>query len=128
MLYVESARLKVTEKISILLASIAFVGVIMVLGLVCLVFISIGIGHLLATTVAPHLAYLIIAVFYLLLFVLALALKRRLFVDPISRFMSRLIVEEPEDVRESRILGENENAAASSSPSSTPSTPNNTLP
>lgn len=105
MLFVESARLKVTEKITILLAYVAFVGVILALGLVCLVFISIGIGHLLATTVAPHLAYLIIAAFYLLLFGLAVAFKTPLFVNPVSRFMSRLIVEEPVEERESVIVG-----------------------
>ena len=92
-LYLESAKLKTTEKITVLLSSIAFIGVIIALGLVCLVFISIGIGHILATTIAPHLAYLIVAAFYLVLFALTIALKRQIFIDPISRFMSRLLVE-----------------------------------
>ncbi len=106
MLYLESARLKTTEKISVLLSSIAYVSIIGALGLVCLVFISIGIGHVLATTIAPHLAYLIVAAFYFLLFGLAIAFKQRLFFDPISRFMSRLLVEEPEDERDRRIVGD----------------------
>lgn len=94
-LYLESMKLKTTEKITVLLSSIAYIAVIIAVGLVCLVFISIGIGHLLATTIAPHLAYLFIAAFYLLLFVLAIVFKRQIFVDPIARFMSRLMVDPP---------------------------------
>lgn len=105
LLYFEALRLKTTDKLTVLLSSIAYVGVMLALGLVCLVFISIGIGHLLATTVAPHLAYLFIAAFYLLLFALAFVFKRHIFVNPISRFMSRLLVEEPEEERERKITG-----------------------
>lgn len=95
-LYIEKARLKTTEKVAILLSSIAFSAIVVAIGLVFLVFVSIGIGHLLATTIAPHLAYLIVAGFYLVILVLAVLLRRRLFVDPITRFMSRLLVDEPE--------------------------------
>ena len=96
-LYMESLRLTTTEKVTVLLSSIASYPVAMAFGLVCLVFISIGLGHLLAATLAPHLAYLIIAAFYLLLFFLVIMLRRRIFTDPISRFMSRLLVEYPEE-------------------------------
>lgn len=106
MLYFEKARLKTTEKITILLSTIAFSAVIMALGIVCLVFVSIGIGHLLATSIAPHLAYLIVAAFYLILFVTVIAMRRKLFVDPIARFMSRLLVEEPEDERAQKMLAQ----------------------
>lgn len=99
-LYFSNVRLKTTEKITILLSMVAFYATVMALGLVCLVFVSIGIGHLLATTLAPHLAYLFIALFYLILFVVTVMLRRQIFVDPISRFMSRLLVEVPEDERE----------------------------
>ena len=99
-LNVENVRLKATDTLTVLLSSIAFYAVAMVMGLVCLVFVSIGLGHLLATTLAPHLAYLIIAFFYLIMFILVFALKRRLFIDPIARFMSRLLVEIPEEERD----------------------------
>lgn len=106
-LHFENIRLKTTEKITILLSAIAFYAVAMAMGLVCLVFISIGLGHLLATTIAPHLAYLLIAVVYLFLFIMVFLLKRQLFIDPIARFMSRLLVEVPE---EERIINNPENA------------------
>lgn len=103
-LYIEKARLKTTEKITILLATVAYSAVVMALGLVCLVFVSIGIGHLLATTLAPHLAYLIIALFYIVVLVLVVMGRRQLFVDPIARFMSRLLVEKPEEIREAELM------------------------
>lgn len=100
-LYVENLRLKSTEKITIILAAVAFYAVAMALGLVCLVFISIGIGHWMATTIAPHLAYLFIAAFYLVLFVLCILWRRQIFIDPIARFISRVLVEIPEEERQS---------------------------
>lgn len=98
-LYAENIRLKTTEKITILLAAIAFYAVAMALALVCLVFVSIGLGHLLGTVLTPYLAYLLIAVVYLVLFILVFLLRRQLFIDPIARFMSRLLVEVPEEER-----------------------------
>lgn len=98
-LYWENACLKTTEKITILLSAVAFYAVAMALGLVALVFISIGIGHLLATTIAPHWAYLFIALFYVVLFVMTFVMRRQIFVNPIARFMSRLLVERPEEER-----------------------------
>lgn len=99
-LYVESLRLKSTEKITIILAAVAYYAVAMALALVCLVFISIGIGHLLATTTAPHVAYLLIAAFYLILLVLVILWRRQIFIDPIARFISRVLVEMPEEERQ----------------------------
>ncbi len=90
-LYFDLAKFNIMAQLATLFSSIAFVGTIMALGLICLVFVSIGIGHLLAMSIAPHLAYLLVAAFYLLLFVLAIALRRHLFYKPVSRFISRLL-------------------------------------
>ena len=95
-LYVEKGRLIVTERLTILLSSVAFMAVAVAIAFVLLIFISIGVGHLLATSIAPHLAYLIVAGFYLILLVLAILLRKSLFINPIARFMSRLLLEEPE--------------------------------
>lgn len=96
LLYVEKARLQATEKVTILLSTIAFTATMLALALILMVFITIGVGHLLATTVAPHLAYLIVAAFYLLVIIILIAMRRRIFIDPIARFMSRLLVQAPE--------------------------------
>lgn len=97
MLYVEKARLMAAEKVSILLSTIAFTVVIAAIAVVLLVFVTIGVGHLLAMSIAPHLAYLIMAGFYLLLLIVAMALRRKCFINPISRFVSRIFVEAPQN-------------------------------
>ncbi len=99
-LHIENLRLKTTEKITILLAAVAFYAVAMAIGLVCLIFVSIALGKLLATQIAPFAAYLIIAGIYLLALIFICVLRRRVFIDPIARFMSRLLVEVPEDERD----------------------------
>ena len=98
-LYVESLRLKTTEKITIILAAVAFYAVAMALGLVGLVFISLAAGRMLAMSIEPYLAYFIIAAFYMLLLLLAFLWRRRIFIDPIARFISRVLVEMPEEER-----------------------------
>ena len=95
-LYIDKARLKTSEKLTILLSTVAFTAVVVALFLILLVFVSIGIGHLLATSIAPHLAYLYVAGFYLLLLVLMVILRKPVFINPISRFISRLLVKVPD--------------------------------
>lgn len=102
LLYIEKGRLKVTERLTILLSTIAFTAVIIAIALILLIFVSIGVGHLLATSIAPHLAYLIIAGFYLLLFVVMVLFRRPFFVNPIARFMSRLLLDEPGEPRKQK--------------------------
>lgn len=96
MLYFEKARLQTAEKITILLSTIAFTAVMLALIVIFLAFVCIGVGHLLASTIAPHWAYMIVAGFYLIVILVAVALRRPIFIDPIARFMSRLLVEAPE--------------------------------
>ena len=91
-LQVENLRLKLTEKITILLAMVAFYAVIMALGLVFFVFVSLALSNLLATVLPPYLAYMTLALVYVLAFVLICLLRRQIFFDPIARFMSRLLV------------------------------------
>lgn len=100
LLYVDKVRLKTTEKLTILLSTVTFIAVIVALLLILMVFVSIGVGHLLATSIAPHMAYLIVAGFYLLLLIVMALLRRQLFINPISRFISRLLVEAPDNDQE----------------------------
>lgn len=103
MLYIDKAKLVTTEKLSLTLSSIAFSGVAIAVGIVFLVFVSIGIGHLLASSIAPHLAYLIVAGFYLVLFIAIFCLRKRLFINPVTRFMSRMILNEPDSVDDDQL-------------------------
>ncbi len=94
-LLIEDARLATAEKLTMLLSAVAFFALLVIVGVVALVFISIGIGQFLTATVAPVWAYTYIAGFYVLVFLALIIFRRALFVDPIARFISRLIVEAP---------------------------------
>ena len=61
-LNLDYARLTAAEKLTILLSTIAFYSMVCILGTLVLIFVSIGVGHLLATTVARVAAYLYVAV------------------------------------------------------------------
>lgn len=98
-LLVEDMRLTAAEKLTVLFATVAFYSLLLIVGIVALVFISIGIGHWLAATVAPMLAYIYIAAFYLVLLILLVVFKRQLLIDPICRFITRLLVEPPRPER-----------------------------
>lgn len=91
----EDLRLTAAEKLTVLFSTVTFFALLVIVGTVALVFVSIGIGHWLAATVAPLMAYLYIAIFYAVLLLLLVIFKRQLIIDPICRFVTRLIVEPP---------------------------------
>jgi hypothetical protein len=94
-LSLDGARLGLAEKLTILLSTVAFFAVVFVVALVALIFLSIGIGHILASTIAPLWAYVFIALFYLVLIAVLVAFKKQIFINPIARFITRLIVTPP---------------------------------
>lgn len=91
----EYARLSAAEKTTVLLSTIAFYAVMIVVGALALLFISFGVGHLLAVTVAHVAAFLYVAAFYVALLILVIVFRRKLFIDPIAKFVSRLFVAPP---------------------------------
>jgi len=96
-LNLDYARLTAAEKLTILLSTVTFYALIVILGTLVLIFISIGVGHLLANTVAGTMAYLYVAGFYLVLFILLFIFRKQLFVNPIARFISKIFVKPPEE-------------------------------
>lgn len=94
-LNVDYARLSAAEKLSVLLSAIAIYVALLIVGLAALLFLSIGIGYLLAQMVAPIGAFLYVTVAYVVLFGVLYFMRRRLFVDPITRFVTRLFVKPP---------------------------------
>lgn len=99
-LQVEYARLTATEKLTVLLSTIAFFALLVILGLITLLFVSIGIGHWLASTIAPESAYLFVSAFYLMLLILLVVFRRQLIFNPAARFISRLFLKNPEEDNE----------------------------
>lgn len=96
-LHIDYARLTATEKLTIILSTMAIYALVVIFATLSLVFITLGVGHLLATTIAPHFAYLIVAGFYVIVLVLLFLLRKKLFVNPIARFLSKLFVNPPEE-------------------------------
>lgn len=96
-LHLDYARLTATEKLTIILSTIAIYALVVIFATLSLVFLTLGIGHLLATTIAPHFAYLIVAGFYVIVLVALLLLRKKLFYNPIARFLSKLFVDPPSE-------------------------------
>ena len=94
-LKVEDARLMLAVKLTKLLGAVVYLFVGFMLLLCLLGFIAAGAAHLLCEFMSPMWAYLIIALFYFLLLTVVIAAKKYLIINPIARFISRLIVEQP---------------------------------
>jgi len=94
-LYVDDLRLSTASALTQLFSTVALAAIVFLLGIIVLVFVAIGVGALLTEYMAPLLAYLIVAGFFVLIIVSLVALRRALFVNPIARFVSRLIVNQP---------------------------------
>jgi len=91
------ARLTAAEKCTVLLSATAFYSIAVILATLVLIFISVGIGHLLAGTWVGQFAYLFVAGLYAVLLVLLIVFRKRLIVNPVARFMSKLFVEPPKE-------------------------------
>lgn len=96
-LQLDYARLTATEKLIVLLSTVVFSGILAIIGVIALVFISIGIGHWLSMTVAPYTAYLFVSAFYIVLIALIVVFRKQLIFNPVSRFLTRLFLKNPEE-------------------------------
>jgi Na+/H+-dicarboxylate symporter len=93
----------------------AFWAVVFVIGTAIALFLTIGVASLLLKSMAAHWVYICIAAFYIVVLAIVAALRHRLFVDPIARFVSRLILDP-------KAFSSSSSSAADSTLSSTDST------
>lgn len=96
-LHLDNARLTTAEKLTLLLTSVTYLALLLILGSMALFFITIGVGHLLSTTISQHLAYLWIALFYIALVLAVVIFKRQLILNPICRYITRLLAPKPDE-------------------------------
>ncbi len=96
-LLIEDTRLSVAEKATRLVASMAFVAAVVIVSTIAMVFISLGVSMFLSEVLGPQWAFLIVSGFYVVVLVIIVAARRALFVDPIARYISRLIVTPPQN-------------------------------
>ncbi|MDE6627926.1 MAG: phage holin family protein [Muribaculaceae bacterium] len=92
-LYAESARLIVAEKMTQLLSAGLMLIICLVLGIFALAFFSGTCVELLAMVLPAWAGYAILGAFFVLLIVLIVVFRKALIVNPIARFISRLVFE-----------------------------------
>ncbi len=91
----DGARLALAEKLTRLMSVIALFLIGLILGVCVLAFFTLGIGRILSAHLADYWSFLIMAGFYLLLIVALVAFRKPLLVNPLSRFLTSLIVAPP---------------------------------
>ncbi len=89
-------KLTAVEKLTVLLSSIAFVAVVMVICIFLLQFLFSALISVLASALGHTWANLIAVALLLVLLLVVFAFKKRLIVDPVARFVSKLFLK-PED-------------------------------
>lgn len=94
-LNIENLRLSLTERLTILMSSVAFFLIALFLGTIGLVFLSAGLAHILEDALEVKWVYLIIAGIYFAIVGTVWIFRRKILIDPICRFLSRMIVEPP---------------------------------
>lgn len=93
-LYIRSGKLSLTEVLTRILtaAIITFVSLLFVI--IALAFVSYGVIEALSQCMATTWAYLIVAGFYMLLIAVMVIFKRTLLINPIARFLSKVILDD----------------------------------
>lgn len=91
----DNMRLTLTEKLTVLFSAMAFFVIAIALCAFVLVFISVSVVKLLTLSMPEHFACMLVSVVYMVVFGVLYVLRRKIIVDPIARFLSRLLVKPP---------------------------------
>lgn len=92
-LYLENAKITTAEKLT-MFCTAATVGVIcLVLALFALAFVTVALIELLALAIPVWASYLIFAGIYAVMILTLILLREPLIMNPIARFMSKLLLE-----------------------------------
>ncbi|MDE6267849.1 MAG: phage holin family protein [Muribaculaceae bacterium] len=96
-LYINGARIDVTIRLTRLFSAAAIAFVALLLGFGIITFLSLALASFLEEYIPAWSTQLILAAIYLLVIVLLFILRKPLVLDPIARFLSRLILDNPHD-------------------------------
>lgn len=81
------------EKLVVLLSAIAMVAVMLILGACVLFYLSFAVVFMLSDAIGSTWgAYLIVSGIFLVLMLVVYALRQKLILDPVSRFLTRLFL------------------------------------
>lgn len=89
---IEYAKLTAAEKITMIFGAVALAFILIMLVTVIGLFATLAVAHLIADTVGIAWAFAIMAGFYLLVAILLIVFRKPLLLNPIARFMSRIIL------------------------------------
>ena len=96
-LRIEQVKFLGTEKLSIILAAMVFLMVTILLAVIAVCYFSVALLQLLQSCVGIVWAGVIMGVVMLLLIVLVNMMRRRWILDPIARFLSRVLLDDKDD-------------------------------
>ena len=92
-LHIDYAKLTTVEKLVVLLSAIAMVAVMLILGACVLFYLSFAVVFMLSDAIGSTWgAYLIVSGIFLVLMLVVYALRQKLILDPVSRFLTRLFL------------------------------------
>lgn len=96
-LYVENVKLTAAEKLTVVLSAAVLLVISIVLGIFALAFVSGACIELLAMVLPAWASYAILGGFFISLVILAMVFRKPLIVNPIARFVSKLVFENHKD-------------------------------
>ena len=92
-LQIDYAKLTTVEKLVVLLSAIAMVAVMLILGACVLFYLSFAVVFMLSDAIGSTWgAYLLVSGIFLVLMLVVYALRQKLILDPVSRFLTRLFL------------------------------------
>ncbi len=92
-LEVAYAKLTLAEKFSLLMSAMIIGAVCLLMGMLVLVMLSLALVEVFTTIMPTGLAYLTVAGILCLLIVVVFLLRKPLLLDPVARFISKLIID-----------------------------------
>ena len=104
-LRIEQVKFLGTEKLSIILAAMVFLMVTILLAVIAVCYFSVALLQLLQSCVGIVWAGVIMGVVMLLLIGLVYMMRRRWILDPIARFLSRVLLDDKDDNTENPQIG-----------------------
>lgn len=97
-LQIDYVKLTALEKLTIILSAMAFVGVVLVLSACILFYLSSALVALISTWIdCIWGANLIVGGVILILLLVVISLKKRLIIDPVAKFITKLFMNPPQE-------------------------------
>lgn len=91
-LEVEYAKLTVAEKFTVLLSAMIIGAICLLMGMVVLILLSLSLVELFKMMMVPALAYIAVSGIICLLILILYLLRNPLLLNPIARFITRLLI------------------------------------